>query len=115
MHTLLKLLPLNGHCLNEFLKHLDAVSLLNLTLVSFKEAQLREICRRIEQGIAFNVFFILDVQRFPPISISDTTFAGLSTGVLESLLFWLLFVKKFSELSLELSLIDPIHHCHQKS
>ena len=70
-----KLFPLNGRCLNEFLKHLDAVSLLNLTLLSCWEGQLREICRRIEQGIAFNVFFILDVERFPPISISDTTSA----------------------------------------
>jgi len=126
MHSLLRLFPLNnhslleflnllpliGHCLNEFLKHLDTVSLLNLTLVSFKEAQLRNICRGIEQGIAFNVFFILDIQRFSPISISDTTFADLSTRDLESLNFWLLFVKEFSEFSLELPPIDPMHHGH---
>jgi hypothetical protein len=114
LNEFLRLLSLNGHCLNDFLKHLDAVSLLNLTLLSCWEGQLREICRRIEQGIAFNVFFILDVERFPPINISDTTFVDFSTGVMQSFSFWVLFVKEFCEFSLELPLIDPIHHCHKK-
>jgi hypothetical protein len=108
----LKLLLLNGHCLNEFLKHLDAVSLLDVTLLSCREAKLREICRLIEHGAAFSVFFILDVERFLPINISDTTFADLITGVLESLNFWILFLNEFREFSLELPLIDPTHHGH---
>jgi hypothetical protein len=69
------LLPLNCHSLNELLKHLDAVPLLNLTLLSSREAQFRKSRRLIEQGVAVKVYFILYIERFPPIDISGTTVA----------------------------------------
>jgi hypothetical protein len=111
------LLPLNFHSLNELLKHLNAVPLLNISLLSFWEAQLRKSCRLIEQGVAiYVVFFILDVDLLHPMNnCRGTTIADWWTGFLELLSFSLLFVKEFAEFSLKLPPVDQIHHDHQSS
>jgi hypothetical protein len=104
------LLHLNCHSLNELLKHLDAVSLLNLSLISCSEAKLRKSCRLIEQGVAVIVFFILDAERLSPKHISGMTTDDWLSCFLEALSFKLLFVKEFCEFSLELPPVDQIHH-----
>ena len=109
------LLPLKCHCLNELLEHLDAVPLLYISLVSCSETQLRNSCRLIEQGVANNVFFILDVEVFPLINISSMATANWFTRILELLSVRLLFLHELGYFSLELPPVDQIHHYHQSS
>ena len=70
------LLTLNCHSLNELFKHLNAVSFLYISLISCEEALLRRNNSRFnEQGVADNVFFVLDVERLPLIHVSGKTAA----------------------------------------
>ena len=104
----LNFLTLIGHCLDEFLKHLDAVPLLNISLLRCREESLRiKNVRLIEQGVADNDILILDTDNLSPMNIFVTTDANwMTAGFLETLRFWLLFLKEFVKFSLELPPVD---------
>ena len=113
----LNFLTLIGHCLNEFLKHLDAVPLLNIYLLRCREESLRiKTVRLIEQGVADNDILILDTDNLSPMNIFVTTDANwITAGFLETLRFWLLLLKEFVQFSLELPPVDQIHNYNQSS
>jgi hypothetical protein len=113
----LNFLTLIGHCLNEFLKHLDAVPLLNISLLRCREESLRiKTVRLIEQGVADNDILILDTDNLFPMNIFVTTDANwITAGFLETLRFWLLLLKEFVQFSLELPPVDQIHNYNQSS
>jgi hypothetical protein len=113
----LNFLTLIGHCLDEFLKHLDAVPLLNISLLRCREESLRiKTVRLIEQGVADNDILILDTDNLSPMNIFVTTDANwMTAGFLETLRFLLLFLKEFVKFSLELPPVDQIHNYYQSS
>jgi hypothetical protein len=103
----LNFLTLICHCLNDFLKHLDAVPLLNISLLRYRQSLRRKTVRLIEQGVADIDILILDAENLSPINIFVTTGAKwITAGLLEPLSPWLLFLKEFVKFSLELPPVD---------